>query len=674
MNAKAHTRTETKLLAARNELDFVRTLAPNALMPVPFPPKDRGIMLSSIGAMTVGIIRFFPSLIGRANLEIIVGGAAEPEMSSVAYGVNVMRHWLQTDEITFQLCGLGIDRACEHVSGDPMILDALANTNVEIGMLAHLMWRRRAEHIPLPDLITVLHPGIEYSRECWLKDEGLRDAAKSGVPVLLSAFAEREMRIDRMAFEAYGYKLSEPFQHRGAPIGMQPDERGKSADSNPRYGAWLYAITGVDTKRWRRPYQKLLGKALAKSNEVLPFDGHQKEMVLGLLNAGHRGGNAYARMEDGARLQKTSRGNNHPLFFCRFQMQTVMLGRPDLNDYYSGQLLRYGAPLGLEFVMPYLATNPDAIEARDEEGRTVVFHAIEPGDADGFANTDLLTQLVDEANLTVVDDQALTPLHVAIQRHNLRAEKLLLNAGAPMVSPPGAREMVEFLVDQRAWPQLQRFVAQYPAEAERAAANPVLVPLMLNAGAPGRLVKRFRAFERVGAPVRSTGSEAVKHEPQGDGFAISAEAAVNLMLAGHCLLRWTGSLNLRERTSTAEVGLAAELGDAELHRAIRDAEETGGKLHGVVITLYGAMVRLIVNLLVPDSGDESLVAGVQKYIRQIERATVESGFLADNAFRERALRLHKERHESRYMAGVGTNPDSVAPGKKKAATAKAKRR
>jgi hypothetical protein len=197
---------------------------------------------------------------------------------------------------------------------------------------------------------------------------------------------------------------------------------------------------------------------------------------------------------------------------------------------------------------------------------------------------------------------------------------------------------------------------------------------MLNAGAPGRLVKRFRAFERVGAPVRSTGSEAVKHEPQGDGFAISAEAAVNLMLAGHCLLRWTGSLNLRERTSTAEVGLAAELGDAELHRAIRDAEETGGKLHGVVITLYGAMVRLIVNLLVPDSGDESLVAGVQKYIRQIERATVESGFLADNAFRERALRLHKERHESRYMAGVGTNPDSVAPGKKKAATAKAKRR
>lgn len=158
MNAKAHTRTETKLLAARNELDFVRTLAPNALMPVPFPPKDRGIMLSSIGAMTVGIIRFFPSLIGRANLEIIVGGAAEPEMSSVAYGVNVMRHWLQTDEITFQLCGLGIDRACEHVSGDPMILDALANTNVEIGMLAHLMWRRRAEHIHLPDLITVLHP------------------------------------------------------------------------------------------------------------------------------------------------------------------------------------------------------------------------------------------------------------------------------------------------------------------------------------------------------------------------------------------------------------------------------------------------------------------------------------------------------------------------------------
>jgi len=240
-----------------------------------------------------------------------------------------------------------------------------------------------------------------------------------------------------------------------------------------------------------------------------------------------------------------------------------------------------------------------------------------------------------------------------------------------MVSPPGAQGMVEFLVDQRAWAQLQRFVVQYPAEAELAAVNPVLVPLMLNAGAPAPLVKRFRALER--AAVQSTGSEAEKQEPQGDGFALCAEAAVDLMLTGHSLLRWTRSLDIRERTSTAEVGLAAELGDAELHRAIRAAEETGEKLHGAVITLYGAMVRLIVNLLVPDSGDESLLAGAQKYIRQIERATVESGFLADNAFRERALRLHKERHESRYMAGIGTNPDSVAPGKKKAATAKAKR-
>ena len=257
-------------------------------------------------------------------------------------------------------------------------------------------------------MIAVLHPGIEYSRECWLKDEGLRDAAKSGVPVLLSAFAEREMRIDRMAFEAYGYKLSEPFQHRGAPIGMQPDERGKSADSNPRYGAWLYAITGVDTKRWRQPYQKLLGKALSRKVMRFCLLTATRRRSSGLLNAGHRGGNAYARMEDGARLQKTSRGNNHPLFFCRFQMQTVMLGRPDLNDYYSGQLLLWRSA-GPEFVMPYLAANPDALEARDEEGRTVVFRSIEPGDADGFANTDLLDQLVDKASLTVVDDQALTP-------------------------------------------------------------------------------------------------------------------------------------------------------------------------------------------------------------------------------------------------------------------------
>ena len=67
-----------------------------------------------------------------------------------------------------------------------------------------------------------------------------------------------------------------------------------------------------------------------------------------------------------------------------------------------------------------------------------------------------------------------------------------------------------------------------------------------------------------------------------------------------------------------------------------------------MITLYGAMVRLIVNLLVPDSGDESLVAGAQKYIRQIERATVESGFLADNAFREGAQAPQRKARVSVY--------------------------
>jgi hypothetical protein len=674
LNAKADARTKKKLLSPRNDLDFVRTFAPDALMLFPLSPKDRGIILSAMGVMTVGITRFFPDLVGRDNLEIIVAGAALPELTAAAYGVDVMRHWLQAKDVIFQFCGLGIDSALEKLSSD-LMMGRLAEWNIANCMLAHLMWKRRAEHIPLPDIITVLHPGIEYSRECWLKDEGLREAAENGVPILLSAFAEREMCVDRMALEAYGYELSEPFQHRGAPRGMLSEESGESADPDPRYGAWLYAITGVDAKRWRQPDKKLLAKAFAGSRPELLFAGTpQRKQVVGMLHAGHRGGNAYARMEDGVRLKNTSRETNHPLFFSRFQLQSVLLGHADPNDYYAGQLLRYGAGLGVEFVMPYLAANPDALEARDEEGRTVVFHAIEYGGDAGLANTNLLAQLVNAADLGVVDDQALTPLQFAVQRNNLRAIDLLLKAGAPIVSPPGAREMVEFLVDEGAWRLLQRLVSQDSAAAERAAANPVLIPRMLNAGAPAPLVKRFRALERARGAARSPGSETAKQRPEGDVLAVSAAAAVKLMLAGHSLLRWTGSLGLGEPTNVAEVELAAELGDAELHQAIRAAEKTGEKLHGNVITLYGAMVRLIVTLLDPNNGDESLVKGVRKSMRKMDSATADAGFLPDNAFRERALMAHIERHEARYSAPVEKSPDLAATGRKKAATAKTRRR
>jgi hypothetical protein len=98
------------------------------------------------------------------------------------------------------------------------------------------------------------------------------------------------------------------------------------------------------------------------------------------LKAGHRGGNAFARMEDGVRLRNVSgQVGAHPLTFCRFQLQSVLFGQLDQNDYYAGQLMRYGAGLGEKFVMPYVAAHPAALEARDEEGQTLVFHAIEQG-------------------------------------------------------------------------------------------------------------------------------------------------------------------------------------------------------------------------------------------------------------------------------------------------------
>jgi hypothetical protein len=655
LNASATARIQKTLLSPRDEFDFMRTFAPDKLRGFPYAPEKLGVNIAAVGAMTVGIAQFFPDLVGRDHLDIIVAGAAVPELLAVAFGEEIMRHWLEVDDVAFQFCGPGISDSIEAMIQNSMQMALPDADTIMNCMLAHLMWQRRVEQAPFPDMITVLHPGIEYSRECWLKDQGLREAAENGVPILLSAFAEREMHADRTALEAYGYALSEPFQHRGAPssdfLKSKPGKSTESADPDPRYGSWLYTITGVDTKRWRNPDQELLAKALAKSSKPMFVGNPQREQILGVLHAAHRGGNAYARMEDGVKLKNAARFYNHPLFSQRSRLHGARLGHPDPNDYYSGQLLRYGAGLGFSFVMPYLARNPDALEARDEEGCTVVFHAIHYGHDDGLANTELLEHLLGTADLSVVNDQALTPLQVAVQRNNFRAVELLLDAGAPLLSPPGAREMVQFLVDHDAWPLLRRLVSQYPDAAARAAENPVLVPQLLNAGAPAPIVKCFRAWWRPVGPARPAVSVAVKQGQEDDVFKINAADAVKLMMAGHSLLRWTSLLDLVDPLNMMEVALAAELGDAELHRAIRAAEETGQTMHGAGFTLYGAMVPFVVMLMGGGLyGDAAELSAACESIRQVNGAIASNGPAPTTLLLDRAVLAHVERHKARYAA------------------------
>jgi hypothetical protein len=670
LNTKTAAPNLKRLLSPRDDLHFVRTFAPNRLMPVEVPLDMRGVAVAAMGVVTVGIAQFFPHLVGRNKLEIIAAGAGLTEMSGAAYGTDAMRHWLQVDEIDFQFCGLGVESARETLKNDQFVSAGLFGWDTMHCMLAHLMWMRRDQQMPLPDLITLLHPGIEYSRECWLNDEGLREAAENGVPILLAAFAEQEMLLDRMALEAYGYKLSDPFQNKGAPMG-NPE---KSTDENPRCGAWLYAITGVDADRWRRPDKKQVARAFTRSSELLFEEGDtRREWIVNMLKAGHRGGNAFARMEDGVRLKNASRGNGHPLTFCRFQLQSVLFGQLDQNDYCAGQLMRYGAGLGEKFVMPYVAANPAALEARDEEGQTLVFHAIEQGDDTGLANTDLLEKVFKIANLSVVDDQALTPLQIAVQRNNSRAVDLLLKAGAPIVSPPGARDMVEFLVDHGAWRLLQILMNRDQAEAKRAVVNPVLVTRMQNAKAPVRLVERFRAWEHELGNAQTTGSVPIKQRTEDDGFAFSAAAAVKLMLVGHSVLSWSYTLDAGDPVNFLEVELAAELGDPELHRAIRAAEDTGEKLHGAVIALYGAIFQLLVGLAkFEDHRGETLGASIHRreiqrslsvlpeFYEQMSSVIADDGVDPDKTFSRQALEAHAKRHLARYAAAAGKCLDSAA--------------
>jgi hypothetical protein len=358
-----------------------------------------------------------------------------------------------------------------------------------------------------------------------------------------------------------------------------------------------------------------------------------------------------------------------------------LFGQLDQNNYYAGQLMRYGAGLGDKFVMPYVAANPAALEARDEEGQTLVFHAIEQGDATGLANTYLLEKVVKMANLSVVDDQALTPLQISVQRNNSRAVDLLLEAGAPIVSPAGARDMVEFLVDHGAWRLLEILMNRDQAEAKRAVVNPVLVSKMQNAKAPEWLVERFRAWEHELGSAPTTGSVAIKQRTEDDGFAFSAAAAVNLMLVGHSVLRFSYTLDAGEPVNILEVELAAELGDPELHRAIRTAENKGEKLHRAVIALFGAIFQLLVGLAEFDENrrGESLAASIQRgilqkkpllsalreFFEQMSRVIADEGVDPDKTFSQQALDAHAKRRLDRYAAAAGKSLDSAATEKER---------
>jgi hypothetical protein len=67
---------------------------------------------------------------------------------------------------------------------------------------------------------------------------------------------------------------------------------------------------------------------------------------------------------------------------------------------------------------------------------------------------------------------------------------------------------------------------------------------------------------------------------------------------------------------TAMLGLP-QLGDPELHRAIRVAENTGEKLHGAVIALYGAICQLLVGLAeFEDRRRETLAASIHRRVFQ----------------------------------------------------------
>jgi hypothetical protein len=165
---------------------------------------------------------------------------------------------------------------------------------------------------------------------------------------------------------------------------------------------------------------------------------------------------------------------------------------------------------------------------------------------------------------------------------------------------------------------------------------------------------------------------AIKQRTKDDGFAFSAAAAVKLMLIGHSVLRFSYTLDAGEPVNVLEVELAAELGDTELHRAIRAAENTGEKLHGAVLALCGGIYQLLVGLAEFEDRRGELAASIHRrvfqkslsvlreFYEQMSSVIADDGVDPDKTFTRQALEVHAKRHLARYAAAAGKCLNSAA--------------
>lgn len=117
--------------------------------------------------------------------------------------------------------------------------------SVHCGLLAHLPLMIDDSDV---SGVLLMHPGIQFSRDLWLRDQGLFNYVKKGVPVMLTAICHDHAVKDRELLVAYGYKVG-PLRHNpiAAPIAS------KDIEEPACICYFVYEIVGVDEHKWSNP-------------------------------------------------------------------------------------------------------------------------------------------------------------------------------------------------------------------------------------------------------------------------------------------------------------------------------------------------------------------------------------------------------------------------------------
>lgn len=282
-------------------------------------------------------------------------------------------------------------------------------------LLAHF---HRRGLVPRPDLICMFHPGIEYNLFLWLRDTGLRDYVRAGVPVLVSAYRLEEARADRALLEAVGFQLTAIAENPAAPAVPNSTHRG-----GERFGHFLYSIVGVDMDRWSHPDVATITRFAASSQSVdIPAAGIAKIQRRERITTS---GGFDERQLEAEVFDRVVENSGHSPYHVRRLLSPANSPKHQNDDYAAAYLSISVLDERPDEIASFLADHPSALHAVDGHGRSPLHVAA------AFALPNMVEFLVGAGfDVNQLSDAGETPLSCCLVEECDECADILIDAGA----------------------------------------------------------------------------------------------------------------------------------------------------------------------------------------------------------------------------------------------------